>query len=572
MDRAALQGRVSPQDARRTTVGGAKMSTPLITQRRAMVRAAATRWKPSLAASVAFGAGLLVTAAFALVSLAIYNRNERRLLHLRARELGLVIAATVPTTQTPLASAAELAAATDGSRAKFTTLMKAYAGPGRQFASASLWGLNPPRAAPIAVVGAPPVLGSMPIEKKRLLGRTRPGVLNLTGIMGGSRPTLGFEFSAANSRPRFAVYAEAHLPADRRSAIERNSAFSDLDYVLYLGRSRRSADLLVTNVSKLPIAGRQASDVVPFGAGVFTLVVAPKGSLGGVFFRDLPWLIGIVGAMLALAAGVTADRLAQRRLAAERLARDLDRLATQTEHLYREQRGIAQTLQDALLPEVVPQIGEFQTSALYVPASAGVDVGGDWYDIVPAGDRRVVLIIGDVSGHGLDAATTMALLRHAALAYTAQDCRPARVLRELAAFARSRDKRDFFATVLCVLVDTDLNRLSVASAGHLAPLLLEKTGGGYVDLDNGPAIGVADDGLAYREFTTPLPASGTLVAFTDGLVERRGEVIDVGLARLADLAVAQQLPLDQLITKLARDLVSENHHDDTAIVGIRWRS
>ncbi|HEV2980218.1 MAG TPA: PP2C family protein-serine/threonine phosphatase [Solirubrobacteraceae bacterium] len=546
------------------------MSAPLTSHRRAAISAAATRWKPSGAASAAIAAGLLVTAAFALVSLDLYNRNERRLLHGRARELAAVLAATVPTTQTPLASAAELAAATDGSRQKFTTFMKAYAGPGRQFASASLWRLKPAPPAPLAVVGATPVLLSMPAEEQRLLARAHPGVLSLTGVMGSSRPTLGFEFGAANSRPRFAVYAEAQLPTNRRSAIERNSAFSDLYYVLYLGHSRRNADLVVTNVDKLPIHGGQASEVVPFGAGAFTLVVAAKGSLGGAFFRDLPWLIGIVGAMLALAAGVTADRLAQRRLAAERLAGELDRVATQTRDLYREQRGIAQTLQHALLPDAVADIGGFQTRALYVPATSGVDVGGDWYDIVAVGDRRVVLIIGDVSGHGLDAATTMALMRHAALAYAAQDPRPASVLRELSTFVHNRDKRDFFATVLCALIDAEAHRLSVASAGHLAPLLLEKANGGYVDLDNGPAIGVAQNGLGYRESTTTLPAGGTLVAFTDGLVERRGEVIDVGLARLAQLAVNQQLPLDQLIAKLARDLVSDNHHDDTAIVGIRW--
>jgi serine phosphatase RsbU (regulator of sigma subunit) len=548
------------------------MSTPGTSQRRVMVPIVAARWRPSLPATVAFAAGLLATAALALVSLAIYDRNEQRLLHLRAREVALVIGATVPATQTTLASAAELAAATDGSRAKFTTFMKAYAGPGRQFASASLWSLAPLRSAPLAVVGATPVLESMPAELQRLVARARPGVLNLTGIMGTSAPTIGFEFGAANSRPRFAIYVESRLPANRRSAIERNSAFSDLYYVLYLGHSRRNADLLVTNVSKLPIGGRQASEVVPFGAGAFTLVVAAKGSLGGVFFKDLPWLIGILGAILALAAAVTADRLAQRRRAAERLARDLDRVAAQTRDLYREQRGIAETLQHALLPDPIQQISGFETRALYVPASSGVDVGGDWYDIVPAGDRRVVLIIGDVSGHGLDAATTMALLRHAALAYAAQDCKPASVLRELSAFTHNRDKREFFATVLCALIDAEAHRLSVASAGHLAPLLLEKAGGGYVDVQNGPAIGVTGNGAGYGESTTTLPARGTLVAFTDGLVERRGEVIDVGLARLGDLAAKQQLPLDQLIGKLARDLVSDNHHDDTAIVGIRWTS
>ena len=76
----------------------------------------------------------------------------------------------------------------------------------------------------------------------------------------------------------------------------------------------------------------------------------------------------------------------------------------------------------------------------------------------------------------------------------------------------------------------------------------------------------------YSEATVTVPVRATLVAFTDGLVERRGEVLDVGLARLRDLATRQPLALDDLLSTLARDLTSEDHHDDTAIVGIKWES
>ena len=117
--------------------------------------------------------------------------------------------------------------------------------------------------------------------------------MNLTGFLNSPHPALGFDFSAPGRAHGFAVYAENPLPANRRSKLEKkNSAFSDLNYALYLGHSKRTSDVLVTSLKHLPIKGRQASDVVPFGAGTFTIVVSPNGSLGGAFFERLPWIIG----------------------------------------------------------------------------------------------------------------------------------------------------------------------------------------------------------------------------------------------------------------------------------------
>jgi serine phosphatase RsbU (regulator of sigma subunit) len=529
------------------------------------------RWRPSRAAGFALALGLLVTAALALTSLVVYNRNETRLLNLRVRELNLVLAATAPSIQTPLASAAELANATGGSPQKFRAFIAPYVGLKRPFTSASLWPLGKARLAPTAVVGSTPVLASQP-EKARLFfaHAKRPGVLNLTGILGTAHPSLGFEFNAPGRKPGFAVYAENPLPKDRRSTLESNSAFSDLNYALYLGRSKRSRDVLATSVRHLPISGRKASGVVPFGAGAFTLVVTPRGSLGGAFFNSLPWIIAVFGALLASAAALMTDRLARRRQRAEQLAGILDRVAAENREMYTEQRSISQTLQHALLPDALPHFKGLEMSARYVPAASGVDVGGDWYDIIAVDDRRVLLVIGDVSGHGLRAATTMALMRHATLAYAAQDSRPAIVLAKLSDFVKSA-VRDDFATVFCALIDVDDHRLTMASAGHMAPLLLASGDGEFVTFDVGVPIGVGQTSH-YQEATVSVPPNATLVAFTDGLVERRGEVLDVGLARLRDLAIRHPLALEDLLSTLARDLTSQDHHDDTAIVGIQWQS
>jgi serine phosphatase RsbU (regulator of sigma subunit) len=517
--------------------------------------------------------GLIVTGALVLTSVAVYNRNERRLLNLRVRELSLVLAATAPSIQTPLASAAELANATGGNAQKFRAFIAPYVGPGRQFTSVSLWPLGTSHLAPSTVLGSAPVLASMTERAEQFFRHsTRPGVLNVTSFLSSPRPALGFDFSAAGRAHGFAVYAESPLPASRRSTLEKNSAFSDLNYALYLGHAERTSDVLVTSLKHLPIRGRQASDVVPFGAAVFTIVVSPNGSLGGTFFERLPWIIAVVGLLLSLAAALMTDRLARGRQRAEQLASILDRVAAENREMYTEQRSIAQTLQHALLPDTLPEFDGLQVGARYVPAASGIDVGGDWYDVVAAGDGQVLVMIGDVSGHGLRAAMTMASLRHAALAYAAQDPTPSSVLAQLSDFVNSAP-HDYFATMLCALVDVGAHRLTVASAGHIPPLVIDGAGGHFVEFDANVPIGVARNS-PYLQTTLSVGPDTTLIAFTDGLVERRGEVLDVGLARLRDAAtgVALALAIEDLLSELAQGLASEGHHDDTAIVGIRWQS
>ena len=510
-------------------------------------------------------AGLAVTAALVWTAHALYNHNENRLLRLRARELGLVLAGAVPSVQTPLASAAALADATNGSVEQFELFLAPAVGPGRQFVSASLWPAG--ATAPTALLGTPPALA--PASARRFLGAVRhtPG-LNVTNILDQAHPRLGYGFALSGHPHGYLVYAESALPASRHSRLERNSAFADLSYVLYLARSTREADLLVTNLDRLPASGRQARTTVPFGNRVLTLIVTSRGALGGAFFHDLPWIIAVAGVLLALAATLLTDRLVRRRRSAERLAGDLDRIAAENLRLYAEQRTIAQELQHALLPEALPALDGLQASVRYVPGISGIEVGGDWYDIVAVDDGQVLVVVGDVSGRGLHAATTMASLRYAVLAYAAQRDGPGTILAKLSSLV-SREPHDFFATVLCALIDVDAHTITLASAGHLAPLLIEGGEPRFAELSVGVPIGAAD-GARYEEVRVSLAPHATLVAYTDGLVERRGEVLDAGLARLRRAAAAPGLTLDELVSKLVSDLAHDESHDDTAILAVRW--
>jgi serine phosphatase RsbU (regulator of sigma subunit) len=197
-----------------------------------------------------------------------------------------------------------------------------------------------------------------------------------------------------------------------------------------------------------------------------------------------------------------------------------------------------------------------------------VEIGGDWYDVIPLDDHRLLTVVGDVSGRGLRAATTMASLRYAIHAYAAQGDPPATILSKLSGLLRVTTASQF-ATVLCAVLDVDTHEVTVASAGHLPLLLIGEGSGVYLTCAVGPPIGV-QTGVTYAPTTVVVPAAATLLLFTDGLVERRGESIDDGLERLRAAALAQDGDLPGLVDRLAHDLRHGYSDDDTAIVGLRW--
>ncbi len=263
-------------------------------------------------------------------------------------------------------------------------------------------------------------------------------------------------------------------------------------------------------------------------------------------------------------------RLTQRRRSAENLAGRLEVTADENEQLYAEQRGIAQTLQHALLPERLPQLPGMQTSARYEAGEQGVDIGGDWYDVIELDERSLLLVVGDVSGRGLSAATTMASLRYAIRAYAAQSDGPEEILTKLSRLVDVTESGQL-ATVLCAAVDMQERRLSVTSAGHLPVLVLSDGEGRYVDVDVGLPIGV-QAGTVYRSTTVTVPPGATVVAFTDGLVERRSESIDHGLERLRVAATSHDVGLSELLGTLVSEMADGRSEDDIAIVGVRWTS
>ncbi|HUA06199.1 MAG TPA: PP2C family protein-serine/threonine phosphatase [Solirubrobacteraceae bacterium] len=528
------------------------------------------RWPFWLPVAVLF-IGLILTGVLVWISASTYSSNERRLLNLRVKDAAALFSGAFASIQTPLASAAALADATDGDTTKFMQFIGPYTtGKTPTFGSVTLWRLGAGQSGPLATVGAPSELSANPSRAEMFFAHTAAtrSRLGVIGLLTQAQPRLGYAFTSPGLTGRYVVYAESRpLPANRRSKFQSSSTFTDLHYALYLGGLQRPEDLLVTDLKTLPMTGQTASDSIPFGSNSFTLIVSARQPLVGSFPQRLPWLIAIVGVLLSIGAALLTLRLIQRRNHAEELAESLEQIADENRRLYSEQRTIAQTLQHALLPEALPKIRGVETGARYEAGVDGVDIGGDWYDLIALDDHRLLLVVGDVSGRGVRAAATMASLRYAIHAYAAQNDPPETILTKLSKLV-SVGSTGQLATILCALVDVEAHTLTVTSAGHLPPLLISDGTGTFIQGAVGVPIGV-NTGATYTSTAVSTPPAATLLAFTDGLVERRGESIDAGLERLQHAATADHSDLEELLSRLLEELRHDGD-DDTAIAGLRW--
>ncbi|MFC9056577.1 PP2C family protein-serine/threonine phosphatase [Streptomyces sp. NPDC057074] len=213
---------------------------------------------------------------------------------------------------------------------------------------------------------------------------------------------------------------------------------------------------------------------------------------------------------------------------------------------YQHNRDIAETLQRALLTEL-PSPPGLGLAARYLPATHGLNIGGDWYDAFRQPDGGVITVVGDVTGHGLRAAVMMSQLRTALRAYAVDGGSPGRLLTRLHMFLHHLQP-DLFATAVIARFHPDDPTLTWAAAGHPPPVL--RTPDGQVRiLDDKPGAML---GIPLRQeiadHTVPLAPGSTLALYTDGLVERRAQGIDPGIGRLAD-ALGSFAP-----AKLERDL------------------
>jgi PAS domain S-box-containing protein len=236
-----------------------------------------------------------------------------------------------------------------------------------------------------------------------------------------------------------------------------------------------------------------------------------------------------------------------------------------------ERRRIADTLQRSLLPAEPPDLARLAIAQRYLPGAEGAQAGGDWYDVLVLDDDRVAIAVGDVVGQGAAAAAVMGQLRSALSAHLLDGDAPAVALSKLDRFSH-RVAGSRASTAACLLLDTRSGHMRWARAGHLPPLHLCPDGAHYLDGATGCVLGIPG-APPFTEADAVLEPGSTVLLYTDGLVERRGEVIDDGLDRLAAAAAAHpHADPDTLIAALFDATLDDSEiPDDIAVIAVRLR-
>jgi serine phosphatase RsbU (regulator of sigma subunit) len=500
---------------------------------------------------------LAITGALTFLTWRVNEHSEKRLLGRQLAQVGTLLSTQAAVLQVQLADMGQVAVNTDARPETFARWAARQLEQTHQ--SLSLWRVADGEVSQVAQQGLEPRL---PADGPAALGRLKAdGALNVLGILPGDPDRLAYALRPAEGAGDLVIYAESPLPKGHRLPVTADSPLAGLDLALYLG-PKADPEQLLESTAPVPIRGDTQTTTVPFGTGEVTIVGASPTHLSGGLSAALPWIVLGAGVALALGGAAVVEFVSRRRAVAERLA-------AENERLYRQQRGIAGTLQHALLP-AVPDIEGVEVAARYVAGVDELEVGGDWVDVIEKGPGRCVFVVGDISGRGLPAATTMASLRFAVRAYLAEGHDIDVVLTKLRPLIDLGVDHQF-ATVLLGELDSGAGRLRLVSAGHFGPLLVADGEGRLLDCPLAAPVGVG--GPVPAPTTVELPVKGTLLAFTDGAVERRGEVIDTGLDRLRTAAVeADCQPLPALVDTLLDSLTSEVQKDDTVILGLRWSS
>jgi PAS domain S-box-containing protein len=258
------------------------------------------------------------------------------------------------------------------------------------------------------------------------------------------------------------------------------------------------------------------------------------------------------------------DDTAMLRVAAGRAGMAIERV-----RLFEREHAIAEELQRSLLPAELPEVPGLSAAARYNPAGAGSQVGGDWYDMVVQPDGTLLMIIGDVAGRGIGAASQMGQLRSALRAYAFDGHPPGSLLERLNGFMNGLRDRGM-ATVALVSVDAAAGELRYAKAGH-PPALMVGPDGAVTWLEDaaGVPLGVVEDAV-YAEATVPIAPGSTLVLYTDGLVEVRGESLDRGFERLEKATISAPHEPEALCDHvLEHTLADPDIDDDVTLLVLR---
>ncbi len=243
--------------------------------------------------------------------------------------------------------------------------------------------------------------------------------------------------------------------------------------------------------------------------------------------------------------------------------------ALERARLFEAERRVSVTLQRSLLPAELPEVAGLEIDLRYLPA-AGLEAGGDFYEAVALPDGDVIVAVGDVVGRGATAAAAMGQLRSALRAFALSGGGPAEILSRLSGFADTVSEA-MAATAVVAKLDAVSGRLRYSCAGHPWPLLMDADGEGlYLQGGRGVPLGCLP-GPHYEEAEVALAPGSTLLLYTDGLTERRGQDLDDVMERIrAATAAAAQAPLATVLDNAVAAAGTDAPNDDVALVALRF--
>lgn len=486
----------------------------------------------------------------------------RRLLKERTGEISLVLSQAIDAIPTSLQQLGAVLDATDGDVEAFKTAaqQEADASP----TPISLAWLRPTPAGGYRVVAA---AGASDLQTGQVISDARVSTFNSamhtalvvpTPVIGKDR-VLGFALGSPAAPVGTVLYRQSTLgPAVNPPGAASSAPFSELDVALYSTAHADRAAILTATTRKLPLRGDVRSQQLPVGAASWLLTVKARSPLVGRLTADAPWVVLGVGLVGTFLIGLVVETVARRRDAAL--------------ELYEVEHHVAESMQRALLPRL-PELPGLELAARYLASGAGQQVGGDWFDAFPVAGGGCGIVVGDVIGHDVTAASAMAQIRALLRGFAVDTRSPAEVLTRL---DRVVDELHLtqLVTVFYGVLDapaTDGSRvLHYSNAGHVPPVL--RLPDGTVEALAGGASVVmgAPVSAEYAESEAQLPQGSTLALFTDGLVEVPGGSLTDGLGRVADtVARMGEHATEALCDDLLADVSLRALRDDVALLVVR---
>ncbi|MEV7129359.1 SpoIIE family protein phosphatase [Streptomyces sp. NPDC093260] len=355
-----------------------------------------------------------------------------------------------------------------------------------------------------------------------------------------------------------------------------NPADPDADGVRNLDASfqrvlrSKKPDTMAVQKYDIPVSGHPGVFRAKWWSPINTPVLGPDGEVAWIIHRVEDMTDFVLTRPIVSRSGDSGGERDAMEAELYARAQELQRLNEELREAHARERETALTLQKAMLHS--PDLrGHRDIAVRYMPAVRSLNVCGDWYDVVDLSEDSFTVAVGDVVGHGLEAAAVMGMLRSALSAAVRAIHTPGTAMDVLSGYARTFEGA-LATTAVKAVVDTHRRRITYTSAGHPPPALSRRDGGvSLLDEATGPPLGVPVHDDPRPQATVPYTPGDTLVLYTDGLIERRGEDIDAGLHRLTDtLARHADLGPEALADTLLAHLgVADGGRDDIALVIVR---